>query len=251
MLRFFRNIRQSLLTDNKISKYVLYAIGEILLVVVGILIALQVDSWKNAKENDLQAQKVLSALFKEFTKNKAQLIRVKSYHSRVISASNDLLDLIAQSPEKYNERVMDSLLAEYSYFMTFNPYNSALEASISSGDIHLIENDSLINLLFSYPAMVSDANEEEFQSKQLLFQHKEAFLYEYIREVDIWSDRGLKPQSNRKSPFKSNYSGLLKNPVFENTVYDRQGIVQELVNEQNTILEVNNLILKLIKEEMK
>ncbi len=126
------------------------------------------DSWKNAKENDLQAQKVLSALYKEFTKNKVQLVRVKSYHSRVISASNDLLDLIAHAPDKYDERVMDSLLAEYSYFMTFNPYHSALEASISSGDVHLIENDSLINLLFSYPAMVSDANEEEISIKAAL-----------------------------------------------------------------------------------
>ncbi|MGB5405151.1 MAG: DUF6090 family protein, partial [Robiginitalea sp.] len=45
MLRFFRQIRQRLLTDNKFSKYLLYAIGEILLVVIGILIALQIDNW--------------------------------------------------------------------------------------------------------------------------------------------------------------------------------------------------------------
>jgi hypothetical protein len=45
MLRFFRQIRQRLLTDNKFSKYLLYAIGEILLVVIGILIALQADFW--------------------------------------------------------------------------------------------------------------------------------------------------------------------------------------------------------------
>ena len=46
MLRFFRQIRQRLLTDNKFSKYLLYAVGEILLVVIGILIALQIDTWK-------------------------------------------------------------------------------------------------------------------------------------------------------------------------------------------------------------
>ena len=45
MLRFFRLIRHRLLTDNKVSKYLLYAIGEIMLVVIGILIALQVDNW--------------------------------------------------------------------------------------------------------------------------------------------------------------------------------------------------------------
>ncbi len=45
MLRFFRQIRQRLLTENKFSKYLLYAVGEILLVVIGILIALQVNNW--------------------------------------------------------------------------------------------------------------------------------------------------------------------------------------------------------------
>ena len=50
MLRFFRQIRQRLLTENRFSKYLLYAIGEIMLVVIGILIALQVDSWNDARE---------------------------------------------------------------------------------------------------------------------------------------------------------------------------------------------------------
>lgn len=58
MLRFFRQIRQRLLTDNKFSKYLLYAIGEILLVVIGILIALQVDNW-NTWKKDRKAEKEL------------------------------------------------------------------------------------------------------------------------------------------------------------------------------------------------
>ena len=47
MPRFLNRIRQRLLTDNKFSKYLLYAIGEILLVVIGILIALQLDNWND------------------------------------------------------------------------------------------------------------------------------------------------------------------------------------------------------------
>jgi len=45
MIKFFRKIRQQLLTENKFSKYLLYAIGEIVLVVIGILIALQINNW--------------------------------------------------------------------------------------------------------------------------------------------------------------------------------------------------------------
>ena len=45
MLRFFRTLRQRLLTENKFRKYLLYAIGEVLLVMIGILLALQGNSW--------------------------------------------------------------------------------------------------------------------------------------------------------------------------------------------------------------
>lgn len=48
MIKFFRKIRQKMLTENKFSKYLIYAIGEIILVIIGILIALQIN---NANES--------------------------------------------------------------------------------------------------------------------------------------------------------------------------------------------------------
>ncbi len=56
MIKFFRRIRQQLLTENKFSKYVLYAIGEIILVVVGILMALSINNW-NSNQKNLVAEK--------------------------------------------------------------------------------------------------------------------------------------------------------------------------------------------------
>ncbi|MGW9684470.1 DUF6090 family protein [Flagellimonas sp. 2504JD1-5] len=51
MIKFFRRIRQRLLSENKFSKYLLYAIGEIVLVVIGILLALQVNNWNEQRKN--------------------------------------------------------------------------------------------------------------------------------------------------------------------------------------------------------
>ncbi len=63
MIKFFRKIRQQLLTENKFSKYLIYAIGEILLVVIGILIALQINNWnegeKEKKLEDESLRKIL------------------------------------------------------------------------------------------------------------------------------------------------------------------------------------------------
>ena len=56
MIKFFRKIRQRLLTENKFSKYLLYAIGEIILVVIGILIALQVNNYNEAKKQEIKTK---------------------------------------------------------------------------------------------------------------------------------------------------------------------------------------------------
>ena len=56
MIKFFRRIRQTMIKENKVSKYILYAVGEILLVVIGILIALQINNLnqsKNLSEKEL------------------------------------------------------------------------------------------------------------------------------------------------------------------------------------------------------
>lgn len=50
MIKFFRKIRQRLLTENKFSKYLIYAIGEVVLVVIGIIIALQINNWNESKK---------------------------------------------------------------------------------------------------------------------------------------------------------------------------------------------------------
>ncbi len=50
MIKFFRNIRRKLATENKVASYLRYAIGEVILVVVGILIALQVNNWNEERK---------------------------------------------------------------------------------------------------------------------------------------------------------------------------------------------------------
>ena len=63
MIKFFRKIRQDLLRDNKIGDYLKYAVGEIVLVVIGILIALSINNWNESRKNDLeQALLVLSLI---------------------------------------------------------------------------------------------------------------------------------------------------------------------------------------------
>lgn len=69
MIKFFRKIRQQLLTENKLSKYLVYAIGEIVLVVIGILIALQINNWNENRKTNIKIKNSLIALKSDLTQD--------------------------------------------------------------------------------------------------------------------------------------------------------------------------------------
>jgi len=69
MIKFFRKIRQNLLEDNKTGKYFKYAIGEIVLVVIGILIALQINNWNENRKAEIEAKLLLTKAQQELIYN--------------------------------------------------------------------------------------------------------------------------------------------------------------------------------------
>jgi len=65
MIKFFRNIRRKLISENRFSKYLLYAVGEIVLVVIGILIALQVNNWNEQRKQNMQKNLIIQSLLSD------------------------------------------------------------------------------------------------------------------------------------------------------------------------------------------
>ena len=70
MIKFFRHIRQKLLSEGKTARYIKYAIGEIVLVVIGILIALQINNWNTNYKRHQEEVQLLKDIHKEFLENK-------------------------------------------------------------------------------------------------------------------------------------------------------------------------------------
>lgn len=94
MIKFFRKIRQSLLTENKLSKYLLYAIGEVILVIVGILFALQINNWNSNKKAHNQELELYAKLlddlndnFKSTIGHKTTMKRYQNVHYQVYNES--------------------------------------------------------------------------------------------------------------------------------------------------------------------
>lgn len=91
MIKFFRKIRQNLLTEGKTSKYLTYAIGEIILVVIGILIALSINNWNERKNNIAQAEKHLETIKLNLKDDIMQAENLLSETKTTLEYSNNFL----------------------------------------------------------------------------------------------------------------------------------------------------------------
>ncbi len=142
MIKFFRKIRQNLLTENKFSKYLLYAIGEIVLVVVGILIALSINNWNENKKMEIEESKYLIRIYSDLEKDSIYFSRrlreskqeVENYYTFIHEAYK-----VQKSQEEFTD------LVNLTWFGSeqLSVHNSTFLEMINAGKLDLISNDSL------------------------------------------------------------------------------------------------------------
>jgi hypothetical protein len=162
MIKFFRKIRQNLLSEYKFSKYLLYAVGEILLVVIGILIALQIDNWNENQKLINNEQQYLKDLKEEFTYNKKELQRVTHLNDNNIVNALELIDNLGSiSPEMTENKFGALARGSLSYEIQFNPSQGVLNEIISSGNLSLISNKELKFSLSSWSGLMSEIKLQE------------------------------------------------------------------------------------------
>jgi hypothetical protein len=247
MIKFFRKIRQNLLMENKTAKYFKYAIGEIILVVFGILIALSINNWNESGKNLAKKEILLNALKTEFTANLKQLDTVLYYDTQVLNTTRRIMKLDPENSVEMTNDSMPNWLNNSSFRWTFNPLNGALRSGISSGEIHLIKSDTLSNLLFGWQDYVTDAKEGEVRTIRSVIASK-AIIEKHIRSIDYKTS--YMPPELVKSRFISNYESLFRDPLFEDYLSERYLSIYETVVELNLVKKKNSLILKLINKEL-
>jgi hypothetical protein len=151
MIKFFRKIRQNQIMKNKTGKYFKYAIGEIVLVVMGILIALSINNWNLNRINSNLEQQYFVRLLEDLKEEKAIMQATTNYSVEVHSHAEKAM-LIFEDPEKHNEDSVESLIDLYqaSQLQTPASAKSTYQELIASSQINLIKNDSLKTSLIRY-----------------------------------------------------------------------------------------------------
>lgn len=173
MIKFFRKIRKRLLTEKKFTRYLIYAVGEIFLVVVGILIALAIN---NANENRIlerKEQTYLKGLQEDFQISKQKLVELIQVNESNFNGARQAIIYMSQGSKPPGEKEFSELLSStFSYDTYYNPNLSLLNEMISSGSLKDISNVHLRNRLANWISTVEDvARQEEelgIQRKKIL-----------------------------------------------------------------------------------
>ena len=144
MIHLFKKIRQQLIKDNKLQKYLAYAVGEVLLVVIGIVLALQFSNW-NQKSNEIKKEIwYLDNIANDMFNQQESLKYLKTYYDDVLHISKDIL---ADYKRTMSFKQVDSLSLKLNQLMIYNTFpniDNTYKELVSSGQVALIENDSLV-----------------------------------------------------------------------------------------------------------
>ena len=156
MIKFFRKIRQRLLTENKFSKYLLYAIGEIALVMIGILLALQVNNWNEEQQLKKERITILQNLKEDLTND------IENYQHSILRLEDrqkvvdKVLVLFENIPNKIDSSKTARNLLVLGFIEDHNPNFSTYNEIQGSGKLALINSKKIKKALANYKSTVDN-----------------------------------------------------------------------------------------------
>ncbi|WP_229736634.1 DUF6090 family protein [Bizionia arctica] len=227
--------------ENKTGKYLKYAIGEIVLVVIGILIALQINQWnENRKENN--ALKILTEnLNSEFRKNLKELEIDLSRIKNKISASNTLLSYSGLKNVEVNNIIIDSLIYYAISNPTWNPSSYVLNDIKNSGKLSTLKNENLKLLLYDWDRLYEDILEWHTG----LNTSSNYLVYFLIEKGSLVNVDHYNEKNEKGSKFNLENSDLLQEIRFENALDNSLYSAIELEKRYNNADVLLNKIIEI------
>ncbi|MDH3322747.1 MAG: DUF6090 family protein [Flavobacteriaceae bacterium] len=248
-MKIFRKVRRKLAEDNKPIKYLRYAFGEIILVVLGILIALQINSWNEQRKLHSEEQYLLKELLAEFNMNLKKVQRDVFLNTKNQNAAIEILKMIQDQSLTNNEKKLDSLFVSVFSYGSFNAATGTLDEIISTGKLKVIRDNYLRNLLTQWPGWIENQQEDIDIRRNQVNDHVEPYFVKYapFKNGDTYFDFShWSTRYHRKvlegSKFNYDYKAL-SSREFEGILY-KYVLDQDfvLLNDVETEVFINKVI---------
>jgi len=229
-MKLFRNIRKSLLMENKTTKYLKYAIGEIVLVVIGILIALQVNNWNEHRKENKELTQYKLRLIRQFQKDSSNL---SSFNKSYEFVSPIFKTLDSTFRENLKGNVNKDSVINIPVFITlqseFLSETYALEELKNTGKMSLFYNDSLKDKLTEYQNLINEQHDIISRTKNK-YDDFDKLLYSVSKFSDMYYL--VKAESINQDAFMNQYWIIDASRKGQRMVFD------EITNTNHEILNL-------------
>ena len=251
MIKFFRNIRKKLIEQSKVRNYFFYAIGEIILVVIGILIALQVNNWNVSRNENKTSLNLMMRLLSESKQNLKEVSKSIDENNSGMKDCENLLQLFGSNYKDKNIRTVDSLIYSVLSVPKFNYKSSTINEALNSGTVSLIASDSLRDLLYQIPSLFSEINWAEENIDEDSEINFFPYLYNHISMRQM--DATFAPIKDRIGKSQLDYTDnriILTDRKFENMIDNKMFLLNNLLRRNRIFLNLNNEVISQLQEEI-
>jgi hypothetical protein len=222
------------MSENKTGKYLKYAIGEIILVMIGILLALQVNNWNQQRIARIKEKAILSELHLEFIENKKQFEEVIDQHRQALKSCNNWIAKFPIDPKTVNLDSLPTRTDGMHRRYTFNPSQGIINSLISTSSFELISDRELRKLLVSWNDVLLDYQEGELDSKAFVIEELNPFMNKHFHHLDNYSDSRIN-------------TSILASLEFENLIYQRKEFLIDIVERRNEASNMEQTINRIIE----
>ena len=169
MLRFFSKIRYQLAAQNRVAKYLRYAIGEILLVMIGILIALQINNWNEEQKKDKRRIELIENIITDFETSKSRLLVSLNETESAIQTGKRYLNYALLEKNKVSIDTLQNLGKHAFLKILFKPAIASYETALNTGDFGLIKSRRLTEAISEFMNATEDFNRHLEFGGQIVF----------------------------------------------------------------------------------
>jgi len=239
MNRVIRDTRQRLFKSGKLSLYFMYVFVEILLVVFGILIALQVDNWNENRKERQEEVRVLEQLVEDFNTNKLIISNTEREYKRVLQDIDAALRNTGPRAMVPTSAVFDSIDNLWTPTVELLHTNASAEYGLN---LDRITNNQVKLAVMSYSATFNQYKELENTLKNLTLQQRKI----YQRYIPLIASE----EDYQQEPFTADSLGFLRDREFQNASVDRLWNTRNATIRLEWLTEHNDTILKMLNTEL-
>ena len=254
MIKFFKKIRQNSIKENKTINYLKYAFGEIILVVIGILIALQVNNWNENRKAQKQEVQIYNELKSDLSQTKKDILKTVSQHKEILKSNQQLIfDIHNKKP--YSDS-MYSLFAQSGDDFMIIPKTSAFE-NLKNIGLNTLSNDRLrisITNLFQLDLKRLDnelgLNDSGISIFNILLPYQKKYLFADFSKTKKYGFKHTDSITVYKMKIKDYNTFLTDNDLIKTlqlTLYNRSKKVDLEIETVNAI----DKVIKGIEDELK